>query len=147
MEAMFTFMDKDLDAQELTPMQLKHLMINIHATFDRWTGLLKQLMGQCNNLLQLNIVASNKVQYKHKATTIEKEIVEMLMESRVHHQSPLQEVWIATVNHCVELAKVRLSTVIDGGFQHKDLLRKTWTQEEQRILLDESQKTMPTVQR
>ena len=61
MEAMFRSMDKDLDAQELTPMQLKDLMINVHSTFDRWIGLLKQLMGHYNNLLQLNIVASNTV--------------------------------------------------------------------------------------
>ena len=47
-------------------------MINVHATFDHWNILLKQLMGHCNNLLQLNIVASNTVQHKHKATNVEK---------------------------------------------------------------------------
>ena len=50
MEAMFSSMDKDLDTQELTPMQLKDLMINVHTTVvDRWTRFLKQLMGHYNH--------------------------------------------------------------------------------------------------
>ena len=50
----------------------------------------------------------------------------MLMESRIHHQAPLQEGWIATAEHCVELAKVRLIAKIDGGFiRHDDFLKNT----------------------
>ena len=51
MEAMFTSTDKDLAKAVLLATQLNDLMINVHATFDRWTILLKQLMGHCNNLL------------------------------------------------------------------------------------------------
>ena len=43
MEAMFTYMEKDLEDQQLTPLHLKDLMINVHLTFDRWTKLLRQL--------------------------------------------------------------------------------------------------------
>ena len=42
---------------------------------------------------------------------------------------------------------MHLTIVIDGGFQHEDLLRKTWTKEEHQILLDERQETMKAVQR
>ena len=77
-------------------MQLKDLMINVHSTFDRWIELLKQLFKHCNDLLQLNIVASNTVLHKNKASTSEKEIAKILMESRVHHQKPLLNGWIAT---------------------------------------------------
>ena len=146
MEEMFTSMDKELEEQQLTPLQLKDLMINVHSTFDRWTELLRQLFKHCNDLLQLNIVASNTVLHKNKASTAEKEIVEILMESRVHHQKPLQNGWIAIADHCIELAKVRLTAVQDGKFHHEDLLGKTWTKEEQRILLDERQETLKEVQ-
>ena len=40
-EAMFTSINKDLEEQALTLVQLKYLMINVHATFDRWTELLR----------------------------------------------------------------------------------------------------------
>ena len=116
MEDMFTSMDKEFDDQQLTPLQLKDLMINVHSTFDRWTELLRQLFKHCNELLQLNIVASNTVQHKNKASTVEKEIVEILLEQRVHHQKPLQSGWIATAEHCIELAKVRLTVVTEGKF-------------------------------
>ena len=49
---------------------------------------------------------------------MEKEIANMLMESRIHHQAPLQVGWIATAEHCVELVNVRLTAIIDGGFRH-----------------------------
>ena len=41
MEAMFNAKGKDLAEQELSPMQLKDLMINVNSTFDRWKSLLK----------------------------------------------------------------------------------------------------------
>ena len=144
---MFTSMDKELAEQQLTPMQLKDLMINVHSTFERWTDLLKQLFKHCNDLLQLNIVASNTVQHKHKASTMEKEIAEMLMESRIHHNKPLQNGWISTADYCVELAKVRLTATTQGKYRHEDILRQTWTAQEQRILLDDRQATLREVQR
>ena len=122
-------------------------MINVHSTFERWTELLRQLFKHCNDLLQLNIVASNTVQYKNKASTPDKEIAEILMESRVHHNKPLQNGWISTADHCVELAKVRLTAMSNGKYRHEDMLRQTWTAEEQRILLDERHKTLREVQR
>ena len=51
-------MDKELEEQALTPIQLKDLMINVHATFGRWTELLRYLVKHCNDLLHLNIGAS-----------------------------------------------------------------------------------------
>ena len=145
MEAMFMSMDKELAEEQLTAIQLKDLMINVHATFGRWTSLLKQLFKHCNDLLQLNIVASNTVLHKIKASTIEKEIAEILMESRVHHQKPLQNGWIATAEHCMDLAKVRLTAMIEGNFWHEDLLWNIWTKEEQRILMDERHETLKEV--
>ena len=147
MEAMFTSMDKYLEEQQLTPLQLKDLMISVHATFGRWTELLKQLLKHCNDLLQLNIVASNTVIHKNKATTVEKKIAEILMESRVRHNKPFQSGWMATAEHFLELAKVKLTAVTEGKFKHEDLLQKTWNQEEQRILLDERQQPLREVQR
>ena len=147
MVEMFTSMDKELEEKQLTPMQLKDLMINVHSTFGRWTDLLKQLFKHSNDLLQLNIMASNTVQHKHKASTMEKEIVEILMESRIHHNKPLHNGWISTADYCVELAKVRLTAMSNGKYRHEDILWQTWTTKEQRIILDERQETLREVQR
>ena len=65
----------------------------------------------------------------------------------MHHQKSLTNGWVATAKHCLELAKVHLIAIHDGGFCHEDLLCKQWTKEEQRILLDKRQETMKEVQR
>ena len=114
-----------MEEQTLTPLQLKDLMINVHATFDKWTELLRQLVKHCNDLLQLNIVASNTVQHKHKATTVEKQIAELLMESRVLHQKPLSDgAGLQLQNIAWSWPKRRLTVVQEGGFRHEGLLRK-----------------------
>lgn len=99
--------------------------------------LLQQLVRHCNNLLHVNIVASNTVMPKKKTSTAEREVIELLMESRVHHQYPLADGWLATTERCLELAKARIHADLPGSICHEDLLRATLTEEEQRILLDD----------
>ena len=77
---------------------------------------------------------------------MEREVAEMLMESRVHHQYPLADGWIATAERCMELAKARIHADEPGARRHEALLRQTLTEEEQRILLDEQKETMEKVQ-
>ena len=103
-------------------------------------------MRHCNNLLQLNIVASNTVTTKKKTSTVEREVAELLMEWRVHHLSPLSDGWVATAEHCLELAKAHFHAELQGSIRHEALLRETMTVEEQRIVLDEKQETMKKVQ-
>lgn len=73
-------------------------------------------------------------------------MAELLMESRVHHQYPLTDGWLDTADRCLELAKARIHAESPGAIRYEDLLKKTLTGEEQRILLDDRQGTMEKVQ-
>ena len=68
------------------------------------------------------------------------------MESRVYHQCPLADGWIATADRCMELAKARIHADELGARRHEALLRQTLTDEEQRILLDDQKGTKEKVQ-
>ena len=72
-------------------------------------------MCHCNNLLQLNIVASHTISHKKKASKMEREVTELLMESRVHHQLPLSDGWVAIAEHYLELAKARFHATSQGS--------------------------------
>ena len=86
---MFKSIQSELDEGQVSHSRMQELIDNINATFQTWTTLLQQLVKHCNNLLQLNIVASHTATSKKKTSTVEREVVELLMESRVHHQYPL----------------------------------------------------------
>ena len=83
---------------------------------------------------------------KKKTSTMEREVVELLMESRLHHQYPLADGWLATAERCLELSKAHIHAELPGSIRHEDLLRATLTKEEQRILLDDKQGTMKKLQ-
>ena len=114
MKEMFKYIQEELDDGKVTPSRMQELVDNINATFQSWTTLLHQLVRHCNNLLQLNIVTSNTVTTKKKNSTVEREVAKLLMESRVHHQSPLSDAWVATAEHCLELAKARFHAELQG---------------------------------
>ena len=91
-------------------------------------------------------MASYTTVSKKKTSTVEREVAELLMESRVYHQCPLADGWLATADKCMELAKARIHAEEPGAMRHEELLRQTLTDEEQRILLDDQQGTMERVQ-
>ena len=125
---------------------MQELFDNINATFQTWTTLLQQLVNHCNNLLWINIVASYTEVSKKKTTTVEREVAELLMESRVYHQCPLADGWLATADRFMELAKACIHAEEPRAMRHEELLRQTLTDEEQRIFLDDQQGTMERVQ-
>ena len=71
---------------------------------------------------------------KKKTSTIEREVAELVMESRVHHQFPLANGWLATADCCLELAKAHIHAELPRSICHEELLKATLTEEEQRIL-------------
>ena len=146
MKDMFKSLQSELDEGNVANSRMQELFDNINATFQTWTTLLQQLVNYCNNLLQINIVASFTTVTKKKTSTVEREVAELLMESRVYHQCPLADGWIATAERCMELAKARIHADEPGARRHEALLRQTLTDEEQRILLDEQKETMEKVQ-
>ena len=85
-----------------------------------------ELVRHCNNLLQLNILASYTVTSKKKASTVEREVAELLMESRVLHQFPLADGWLATADRCLELVKARIHAELPGAIRHEDLLERNF---------------------
>ena len=100
------------------------------------------MVGYYNELLQLNIVASQSIAPKNIATTVECEVDEMLMEARIHHNNYPADWWFAIVNHCMELAKIWVDTQKGGNFTTIATFWYILNVEEHRILMDDRVATL-----
>lgn len=104
MHQLFDSLEDDIAKGAISVDMFKESLDSIRATFIHQ----KKLVGHCNDLLQLNIVASWVVgNPKKPAITMERGIVEQLLESRIHHKQSLANGCITTVEYFLELAKSR----------------------------------------
>ena len=87
MESMHQMVVGDLKNKSLSRLaQVTHIMETWRATFLQWIQHMRKLFNHCNELPQLSIVAHH-VTRKVKAmlVSIQREVVEKLSKSRLHH--------------------------------------------------------------
>lgn len=98
MEQLFDSLQDDACKGTWTEDSLQECLNNIRATYDQWSLHQKKLMGHCNDLLQLSIVASRIPAKPKKFTlTVERDIAEQL-EARIYHNQKLNDGWLATAD-------------------------------------------------
>lgn len=108
MEQLFDVLQYDADRGTWTKESVQESLSNIKAMYEQRGLHQKKLIGHCNDLLQLNLVASRVAAKPKKMTlTVERDIAEQLFEARVYHNQKLNDGWLATADYCVELSKCR----------------------------------------